>query len=271
MTIKQALNDASQQLHNGKEARLLLAHYLHKDALSLIMIEDQELVHPEGYFSLVKRALENEPIEYITQKVSFYSEEFFIQKGALIPRPETEILVDKVIKEASAYPHPHILEIGVGSGIISIMIAKLLKDVTLTATDISKEALKTATINAKNFKVEEKITFVHTPYMEGIEQSFDIIVSNPPYIANDAPLEKNLSYEPETALFGGERGDEILKQIIDIAIYHDNCILCCEMGYDQKDALETYMHKKGIKDITFYKDYSGFDRGFVAKIGENYR
>jgi release factor glutamine methyltransferase len=271
MTIKEALQQGSKRLKNGKEARILLSHYLQKEELSLILIENDPLTHPEGYFQLIERAYKKEPIEYITQKVSFYSEEFFIKKGALIPRPETEILIDKILQEARHYKEPHILEIGVGSGVISIMIAYLLKNVRITATDISNEALEIAKINAKVFQVEEKITFHHTPYIKGIEEKFDIIISNPPYIANSASLEKNLSYEPAIALFGGESGDEVLKDIIDIAYQQAPCILCCEMGYDQKASLADYIQKKGITDITFYKDLSGFDRGFVAKIGENHR
>jgi release factor glutamine methyltransferase len=271
MTIKEALQEGSQRLKNGKEARILLSHYLQKDILSLILIEQEILTNHEGYFALIERAKENEPIEYITQKVSFYSEEFFIKKGALIPRPETEILIDKVLQEVKGYKKPNILEIGVGSGVISIMIAYLLKEVEITATDISKEALEIATINTKAFGVEDKITFHHTPYQEGIEKHFDIIISNPPYIANGTSLEKNLSYEPDIALFGGENGDEVLKKVIDIAYQQSPTILCCEMGYDQKESLSEYMKDKGIFDIKFYKDFSGFDRGFIAKIGEEHR
>jgi len=227
-----------------------------------------EMTKAENYFS---KRLNKEPLALIVGRKEFYGIDFIISKHTLIPRPETEILIDKVCEVAKEIEAPRILEIGVGSGIISIMIAKLLKEVSITATDISKEALHVAKINAKNFGVEKQITFHHTPYMEGIHERFDIIISNPPYIAKDAKVAQNLSYEPDIALFGGEVGDEVLKHIIDIACYHDNCILCCEMGYDQKISLGNYMHEKGIQDITFYKDLSGFDRGFIAHIGGNHQ
>jgi release factor glutamine methyltransferase len=264
MTIKEALREGSIQLKNSKEARILLSHYLQKDALSLILIEDRILDNPQAYFNLIKRAINHEPIEYITNKVSFYSQEFHIQKGVLIPRPETEILIDKTLKIAKKLKHPRIAEIGVGSGIISIMIARAIKDITIVATDISQEALDIAKINAQTFGVADKITFIHTPYIPDVHTPYDIIVSNPPYIAKASSLEKNLAYEPDIALFGGEVGDEILKNIIDLTTYQPTCTLCCEMGYDQKDSLQTYLREKGFFDIEFYQDWSDFDRGFTA-------
>lgn len=151
------------------------------------------------------------------------------------------------------------------------MIALLLENVKIIASDISQEAIAIAKINAKRFGVQEKITFVHTSYLDKIEEKFDIIVSNPPYIADTAKVESNLSYEPNIALFGGEVGDEILKNIIDLASYHDNSYLCCEMGYDQKEPLTKYLKSKALGKADFYKDLAGFDRGFTLKIGENNR
>ncbi len=271
MKIKEALNLGAKALQNSKEARILLAHHLQCDALQLILKEHEEVEGEDAYFALIQRAKADEPIEYITQEVSFYGERFFIKEGALIPRPETEILIDKVLQKIKSMKNPNIAEIGVGSGVISIMIALIREDVTITATDISKEAIDIAKVNAARFGVADKITFIHTPYLIDIQQKFDIIISNPPYIAEDAPLENNLSYEPNIALFGGKKGDEILKNIIDIARYHDNCTLCCEMGYDQKEPLRQYLESKGLAKAEFYKDLAGFDRGFILTMGENNR
>jgi release factor glutamine methyltransferase len=264
MTIKEALKEGSIRLKNNKEARILLSHHLKKDALSLILMENETLKNPQEYFALIARACKHEPIEYITNKVSFYSQEFYIQKGALIPRPETEILVDKTLRIAKKIKNPRIAEIGVGSGVVSIMIAHMLKEVTITATDISKEALEVAKINAQAFGVADKITFIHTPYIPDVYTPYDIIISNPPYIAKEAPVEKNLDYEPDIALYGGEVGDEVLKNIIDLTTYQTHCTLCCEMGYDQKASLSSYLKEKGFVDIKFYKDWSSLDRGFSA-------
>ena len=271
MTIKEALKEGSILLENQKETRILLAHYLNKDPLKLILDEQEKVPEPEEFFALIARAKHHEPIEYITNKVTFYSKEFYIAKGALIPRPETELLLEKALQALEPIENPHIAEIGVGSGILSVLIAHHRKDSTITATDISHEAINIAKINAKKYEVEENITFVHTPYLADVHQQYHLIISNPPYIAKDAPLEKNLSYEPDIALYGGERGDEILKNIIDLSLYQKACTLCCEIGYDQKELLASHLADKGIHDVSFYQDLSGLDRGFIAKVGETYQ
>jgi len=260
MTIKEALKEGSLILKNPKEASILLRHLLDYDRVQLLLNEQQTLQNYEKYQSLIQRRLNHEPIEYITEKVSFYSREFFITSGALIPRPETELLVDRAVE----IKPQNVAEIGTGSGIISIMLALLIDDIKITATDISKEALTIAKINANKFGVSDKITFVHTNYLDNIYDAFDMIISNPPYIANDFELEKNLSLEPQNALFGGEIGDEMLKDIINLWKKTDATYLLCEMGYDQKRSME---HCLAGFDVTFYKDLAGLDRGFVTKKG----
>ncbi len=264
LTIKEALKIGAKEIKSMKEAQILLSHFINKDQLYLILHENDKLAHHEDYLSLIKRAKQNEPIEYITNKVSFYSEEFFIQKGALIPRPETEILIDRVVEISKKFKNPKVAEIGIGSGIISIMLAKLIPNIEITATDISQEAIQIAKKNATHFEVIDKIEFIQTSYLDDIDKNFDIIVSNPPYIANNFKVEQNLDYEPQIALFGGEKGDEILKNIIDIFIAKKVHYLACEMGYDQKESLSQYMIKKRITNFSFYKDLAGFDRGFIG-------
>ncbi|MFV0480802.1 MAG: HemK/PrmC family methyltransferase, partial [Campylobacteraceae bacterium] len=200
--------------------------------------------------------------EYITKKASFYSRDFYVEEGVLIPRPETEILVDcaaQIIKKLNA---KYIAEIGTGSGVISIMIALLFEDVEIVATDISNEAILLARKNAIKFGVENRVEFVHTSYLDGVVLP-EVLVSNPPYIAKSEALEEHVLNEPHTALFGGLRGDEILRDIIDI--YNKNSeilALACEMGYDQKSSLEEYFKELHVKNYSFYKDLGGFDRGF---------
>ncbi len=267
-TVREALYEASQILQNQKEAAILLAHHLGRDRLWLITHDDKIVENPSGYFALVQRRALHEPVEYITQNVSFYGETFHIAPGALIPRPETELLIDQAKAVIETENIRHIAEIGTGSGIIAVMLARLFPDLQITATDINPEALKIAKTNARKFGVSDKITFTETSFLEGINQNFDMIVSNPPYIAEGFALEKPLAYEPQNALFGGAAGDEILREIIDIAVSRNIPFLLCEMGYDQKAPLGTYMKQKGIQDYRFYRDYSGFDRGFLARLKE---
>jgi release factor glutamine methyltransferase len=265
MKIRDALKEASGSIPL-KEARILLSYLLKKDQLYLIKNSDLTIDTRE-FFELVARVKEGVPIEYLTKRVSFYSREFFIDFGALIPRPETEILVDKAIAISKEFDSPRIAEIGVGSGVVSIMLATLLDRVSITATDISDEALKIAEKNIEKFALSDRIELVKTDLLEGIEEKFDIIVSNPPYISDKVTLEKKLYYEPREALFGGVEGDEILKRVIETALNKKAGYLCCEMGYDQREEMERFFESLGITDVEFYRDLSGFDRGFTAKMG----
>jgi len=278
MTIKKAILKGSKSLqeHNidkygsaHKQARILLAHCLGVDLLYLITNDTKKLDSKakENYFFLIDKACKNEPIEYLINKVSFYSKDFFVNKNVLIPRAETELLIDNLllnIKDKNDFLS--LAEIGVGSGVISIILSTKLKNSNFIATDISCDAISVAKKNAILHKIEN-INFIQTSLLENIDKKIDIIISNPPYIKNNTKLEENISFEPDIALFGGEDGDEILKQIIDIAYTKNVKILCCEIGYNQKEDLSKYIQKKyTYKKLSFYKDLSGFDRGFILII-----
>lgn len=264
-TIKEALKEASLVLKSPKEASILLRYLLKFDQVELILKENEKLEHYEEFKKLIQRRKNNEPIEYITNSVSFYSKEFFIKEGALIPRPETEILIDKSVEILKDIDSSKVAEIGTGSGVIPVMLALLVDNISITATDISRDAIEIAKINAEKFGVSNKIEFVETNYLDGIYDKFDMIISNPPYIADGYELEKHLSLEPQNALFGGEKGDEILKEIIDIWYEKETPSLLCEMGYDQKESLGLYISKKSDIEVEFYKDLAGFDRGFICR------
>lgn len=270
-TLKEALNEARIVLKDisnipQKEAMILAKHLLNVDESYLFLHENDKFEEYEEFIALVHRRVKGEPVEYITKKVSFYSREFFIDYGALIPRPETELLIDEVVKniEMISAQKQCIAEIGTGSGIISVMLALLLPDATIIATDISKDALKLAEANIKRYGLEDRIKLYNTSYLDGIKEDVDIIVSNPPYVANDFKLDKPLEYEPKEAIFGGVRGDEILLDIIDIAKERNVIFLACEMGYDQKNGIKKALKDKGFDNFYFYKDLAELDRGFVA-------
>jgi len=245
------------------EARILLEHHLGYTKDYLILHDSDEITITKEMQEDIKRVKKSEPIEYITQKVSFYSQEFIITSGVLIPRPETELLIDKVVKVAQDMQDLNIAEIGVGSAVISIMLSKLLPNISyIVASDINPQAIE---LSSKNIKLHgiENIELIHTSLLDKVDKKIDIIVSNPPYIADDYMIQNNLRYEPSNALFGGKIGDEILKQIIDLAFEKDIKYLLCEMGYDQKDKITNYLKDKEYKNLEFYQDYSGFDRGFI--------
>lgn len=249
----------------NKEARILLAYLLKKDTLWLISHEDEKTESLEEYTALLQQRKEYEPMEYITNSAGFYGEDFYVDSRVLIPRPETEILIDMVLLASKEYKIPRIVEIGCGSGVIAIMLAKLLPQAKIIALDISQDALEVAKHNAQALHVKEKIEFIQSDLLSNYKsKSFDILVSNPPYVAKDAPLHVGLSYEPNIALFGGERGDEILQKIIDEFMQADAKTLACEMGYDQREKVAGYLTKYKL-EANFYKDLAGVDRGFVLK------
>ena len=251
----------------SREAQLLLMSYLNVDELWLITNQNTQVKNVEKLLDWVKRRAKNEPFEYISNKVSFYSEEFYIAPGALIPRPETEILIDEVYKYVENPDEViNFVEVGVGSGIISIMLAKKFPNAKIIAVDISPDALKIAKINIEKFGFEDRIELRLGSLLEQVDEKIDYLVSNPPYIENGVDLESNLDYEPQNALFGGEVGDEIIKALLDEVLRRDIKFFSCEMGYDQKDKILSYLEKKEIQYLDFYKDLADFDRGFTLRL-----
>lgn len=271
--VKDLLKEITQTLNPHiprapREAQLLFMYYFGVDELWLISNQNTQLEEDlSKLFEWVQRRKKNEPLEYIVQKVSFYSHEFYIDEGALIPRPETELLIDEVLKNIEDKDAPvQIAEVGVGSGIISIMLALHLKNAKFIAVDISKEALRVAKKNIQKFSLEERIELREGSLLEPIDKKIDYLVSNPPYIAEGEVLESNLSYEPQNALFGGKIGDEIIQKLLDEVLKQKIKYFSCEIGYDQQDKIRNYLKNKEYKSLSFYKDYSDFDRGFTLKV-----
>jgi release factor glutamine methyltransferase len=184
----------------------------------------------------------------------------------LIPRPETELLIEKVLEKVDLLTRESFVEVGIGSGVISIVLAQHLDNASFLATDISADAITIAKRNIALKQMQDRITVIQTDLLSAVENTIDVLVSNPPYIANDVKLESNLDYEPQNALFGGEVGDEILQRLIDEAVQRDVRILACEMGYDQKEKIEAYCKDMKMKSLEFYSDYAGHDRGFILEL-----
>ena len=247
-----------------REAQLLIMALLNKDELWLMTHESDSIEEGKKLASWVERRKENQPMEYITNRVSFYSQEFHIEEGALIPRPETELLIDEVLAIADKEKELTIVEVGVGSGIISTVLAQELPKAKIIAVDISPDALKVARKNIEAFGLGERIELRQGDLLGPISEKIDILVSNPPYIADGEPLESNLDYEPDLALFGGTVGDEIIQRLLDETISRKIPFFACEMGYDQKPKVERYLENR-YDGLKFYKDLAGHDRGFVLK------
>lgn len=270
--VKNVLKEITAKLNPiipraSREAHLLLMAHLGCDELWIITNQNTQVKDINKLYRWVERRAKNEPFEYITKRVSFYSEEFYIAQGALIPRPETELLIDEVIKNVSN-PNAKMtfVEVGVGSGIISIMLAKQLPHTKIIAVDISQDALEIAKINIAKFSLEDRIELRLGSLLEPIFEHVDYLVSNPPYIANDANLESNLSYESQNALFGGSVGDEIIQELLNEVLKRKINLFTCEIGYDQQDRIKQYLKKEEYETLNFYKDLSDFDRGFTLRL-----
>jgi release factor glutamine methyltransferase len=234
-TIKEILNVTAQFLRekNIESPRLcaevLLSHQVGKTRVELYLSFDQPLRSSEvaQYRDLVKRRLNREPLHYITGRQEFWSLEFMVNPSVLVPRPDTEILVEEALrlKQANQLPEGNgdqtrILDLGTGSGAIAVSLAKEIEGAAFWATDISAEAIAVARENAERHAVSGKITFCEGDLYQALEQpapAFDMIISNPPYIASDAfdtLPEEVRAYEPRIALDGHEKGMYFIERII---------------------------------------------------------
>ncbi|VAY86525.1 Protein-N(5)-glutamine methyltransferase PrmC, methylates polypeptide chain release factors RF1 and RF2 [hydrothermal vent metagenome] len=252
-----------------KETEILLLHILKKDMLWLHINYHKvcDTATQQQLKKLVEKRATHYPLEYITSKTTFYEKEFIVQDGVLIPRWETEIIIDKAKVLLKNIVNPTVVEIGTGSGIISITLALLIKDIKLIAVDISDKALELAKKNAIKHKVDHKITFIKSNLFSNLKTiDFNMCISNPPYISNSYKLPYNVQYEPFDALFGGCNGDELLKKIIQETHKNNIQYLICEMGYDQKKSLDKFLQRFNPLKIKFYKDLSKFNRGFEVEF-----
>ena len=273
MTIKDTVRKYTNALKNvthipAKEVEILMLHLLGKNTIWLHLNYNEEFTKEKELEILVKKRATSYPLEYIISKASFYGEMFIVREGVLIPRPETEILLEKAVEILKDNKEDlKVLEIGTGSGIISVMLALLVENIKIIAVDINEKALALAKENAIKHNVDDRIEFRLSNLYENVkEDDIFMTISNPPYIADNYKLPTNVKYEPSNALFGGIVGDELLKDIIKYTNDKKIPYLLCEMGFDQKNPLENYFKEFKIESFSFYKDYESFDRGFTLKF-----
>lgn len=207
------------------------------------------------------------PLQYAIGKWNFYGLDLLVDKRALIPRYETEILVDLIIKDENN--NKKILDIGTGSGAISLALSKNLKDSKILGIDISKDAIDLANENKIKLNINN-VNFIESDIFSNIKEKFDLIVSNPPYINKKDfdNLDEKLSYEPQNALYGGEDGLDFYKEIIKNAknFLNKNGKIYLEIGYNQKEPIIKLLKEYGYKNIESYKDFNDFDRIIKACI-----
>ena len=271
-----------KQIENPRmTAEVLLAHQLNIDRVTLYINFDQPLNESEisGYRSLIKRRLQREPLQYITGAQEFWSLDFIVNPQVLIPRPESELLVELAInqlKPPNAFENhpPKILDLGTGCGALAISLAKEVQEAKIWATDISSGALKLANLNAKKHGVADRIKFKHGDLWNPLinqDITFDIIISNPPYIAceeyNDLPPEIR-DYEPRSALDGKGDGMYYIEKILKGGLHFLNTggLILLEMAPDQtNEALSLIGQIKGYGESSRIKDYSHRYRVVMAQ------
>lgn len=280
MTIKETMKKGMIELKtNGIEepnlkARLLMQYILNKPRQYLVVRDNEELTLRQqvNYFKGIKKLKEGVPIQHITHMQEFMKMNFFVNEDVLIPRQDTESLVEEAISIANKINAKKILDLCTGSGAIAIALAKNIKNSEITAVDISTKALSVAKKNAKNNEVENQITFIESNLFEKVKkEKYDMIVSNPPYVKRDIlkTLDKHVQKEPKIALDGGYDGLDFYRKIIkksDEYLKYKG-YLCLEIGYDQKiDVIELIENEEKYVDTYCKKDLYGNDRVIVTKL-----
>jgi len=280
--IRSALNDATRDLVQGGsptprlDAEVLLSYCIRQDRLRLYAHPEDILTQDElqRFQRWIVRRRKGEPVAYITGKKEFWSLSFEVNRNVLIPRPETELLVESIVKVySSGYGDHHvmILDIGTGSGAISVALASELKNARIVATDISQDALAVAMRNSRKNGVSSQISFRWGSLFEPVSEKFDVIVSNPPYISEDAFLflpRGVREFEPELALVAGRGGTAFHRDIIAQGYFYlkEGGRLFIEMGADQKDLVSEIFKESAFYDeIAFIRDHTGVERAFTAR------
>lgn len=281
MKVRELYNQTVSRLRQGNilegtlEAELLLRFFLDLSRVDLFL-DDRELspLELEEFEALVVRRLAREPLAYIIGEQEFWSLPFEVTPSVLIPRPETELLIEQVIKlvEEPAGFSGNILELGVGSGIISTVLALEFPKVDVVAIDLSVEALAVAARNIKRHGVAGRVSLVNGDWLEPLcqEDNFDFIVSNPPYVAGQVrgDLQPELGFEPDLALYAGDDGADAYQLIIPSCGDYLNSggYVLFEIGADQEQMIcDLFMATPSLDLVEIVKDYAGLPRIALAK------
>lgn len=278
MTIKEAITKGMIMLKSNNiespklKSRLLLQYVLDEPRQYIIVYDKKEITKKQQweYFINIEKLTKGIPLQHITHRQEFMKMDFFVDENTLIPRPDTEILVEEVIKIAKQKYNPKILDLCTGSGAIAISLKKYVPNSEIIGVDISEKAIEVANKNAN--KLNADVKFIKSDLFERLKkEKFDIIVSNPPYIKKEEikKLSKEVQKEPELALDGGIDGLDFYRKITSQAIEYlkTESFLCFEIGYNQKnDVMQIIEDQQNYKNIYCKKDLYGYDRVIVAQV-----
>jgi len=280
MTLRDWLAHAESQLSAGphpdrakRDAETLLLHLIGKNKAWLMAHAEDDFAGCTAirYPSMIERRRKGEPIQYITGETEFYGLPFLVTPDVLIPRPETEILVERVGTLVPLFPKPRIVDIGTGLGAIAIALAHDWPSAQISAIDVSNSALDLAMSNAKRIGFTDQIRFLKGDLLSAVAQEqFDIIVSNPPYVPaadRDSLSVEVRDHEPALALFAGIDGLEIYRRLIPgaFAALAPRGFIALEIGYGQQPAIDSLLIEAGFSDVQFTPDLQGIPRVAVAQ------
>ena len=279
MTLQNWIQTGEARLRVGphperarRDAETLALHLIQRDRAYLIAHPDANL-SAEGavrYYALIERRQGGEPIQYITGETEFYGLPFQVNRDVLIPRPETEHLVEKVLSLAESFEKPRIVDVGTGSGAIAVALAYKLADARVSAVDVSASALAVARGNAERNEVGRRVRFLEGDLLAPVaDERFEFVVSNPPYVAEGDRESLSVEvrdFEPSVALFAGS-GLEIYRRLIPAAwaVLVPGGHLALEIGYGQHEAIREIMKNAGFGQIEFTPDLQGIPRVATAR------
>ena len=260
-----------EKARRDAELLLLYAAGMRRSAFLAHSGDELDLAAATHYEVLLERRREGEPIQYITGACEFYGLPFRVTPDVLIPRPETEHLVERVLELAVAFTEPRIVDVGTGSGAIAVALAHKMPNARIVAIDLSEAALDVALENAKHNAVADRIRFLQGDLLAPIaSETFDLVVSNPPYVpaADRETLAIEVrEFEPGLALFAGEDGLEIYRRLIPDAfgVLASGGLIALEMGFGQSDAVGRLLTAAGFLDVRFTADLQGIPRVALAR------
>ena len=277
MNIKNILNGGQNILQQNKisnaqlDAEILLSCSIKKDKKHIILNPNQILRTDQinKFKNLIERRKKGEPIAYLINKKSFWKDEFFVNKDVLIPRPDTELIIEQVLKIYSRDVQLQVLDIGTGSGCILLSILKERPNFYGTGIDISKKSINVSKFNAKQLNLMNRVKFVHSSVDNFKIEKYDIIVSNPPYIKLSSLkylVKDVIKFEPKLALSGGFDGFSEIRKVISKAktLIKKNGKLILEIGFNQKNKTKEMLQKKGFYINKTLKDYGGNNRCIIS-------
>lgn len=278
MTIREALRKAREELEGKSgtpvlDARVLLMDTLDKDELHLLMNREEPLGEADGQSFMEKVSMRKAgmPVAYITGKKEFMGFTFKVTPDTLIPRADTEILVEKAMEIIRSRGYREVLDLCSGSGAIGLSLAKILDFTNVTLSDIKEEAISVSRENAKALDIMDRVKFMVSDLFLGLDGKYDMIASNPPYISKKEMAELSdtvKEFEPHTALYGGEDGLDFYMEIAKKAktFLADDGTLIFEIGYDQGGEVMEIMKTNGYKNVEILKDLAGLNRVVFGEL-----